>query len=59
MSDAQAAQVTENGVPPTAQDKPEETPGFKVPLSSATSPRHSPHPRFLLAILRIPPRKMG
>lgn len=30
MSDAQAAQVPENGVPPTAQDKVEETQGFKV-----------------------------
>ncbi|KAF5364145.1 hypothetical protein D9756_000554 [Leucocoprinus leucothites] len=31
MSDAQDAQVTENGVPPTAQDTVvEETPGFKV-----------------------------
>jgi len=31
MSDAPAAQVTENGVPPTTQDKVvEETPGFKV-----------------------------
>jgi RNA recognition motif-containing protein len=30
MSDAQAAQVTQNGVPPTTQDKVEETPGFKV-----------------------------
>lgn len=29
MSDAQAAQVTENGVPPT-QEKVEEAPGFKV-----------------------------
>ncbi|KXN86346.1 Polyadenylate-binding protein 4 [Leucoagaricus sp. SymC.cos] len=39
MSDAQAAQVTENGVPPTAQDKVEETPGFKVfPSAFATMP---------------------
>jgi len=30
MSEAQAAQVTENGAPPTMQDKVEETPGFKV-----------------------------
>jgi len=30
MSDAQAAPVTENGVPPVAQEKVEETPGFKV-----------------------------
>jgi hypothetical protein len=30
MSDAPAAQVTENGVPPAAQDKFEEAPGFKV-----------------------------
>jgi len=30
MSDAQAAQVTENGVPPATQDHVEETPGFKV-----------------------------
>ncbi|TFK43347.1 hypothetical protein BDQ12DRAFT_175139 [Crucibulum laeve] len=30
MSDAQAAPVTENGVPPTTQDTVEEAPGFKV-----------------------------
>ncbi|KAF5388206.1 hypothetical protein D9615_000227 [Tricholomella constricta] len=30
MSDAPAAPVTENGVPPVTQDKPEEAPGFKV-----------------------------
>ncbi|KAF8974395.1 hypothetical protein BDZ97DRAFT_1773340 [Flammula alnicola] len=30
MSDAQAAPVTENGVPPVAQEKVEEAPGFKV-----------------------------
>ncbi|KJA30110.1 hypothetical protein HYPSUDRAFT_260909 [Hypholoma sublateritium FD-334 SS-4] len=30
MSDAQAAPVTENGVPPVAQDKVEEAPGHKV-----------------------------
>ncbi|GJE84659.1 RNA recognition motif (RRM) domain-containing protein [Phanerochaete sordida] len=30
MSDAPAAPVTENGVPPVAQEKVEETPGFKV-----------------------------
>jgi len=30
MSEAQAVQVTENGAPPTTQDKVEETPGFKV-----------------------------
>jgi len=30
MSEAQAAQVTENGAPPTTQDTVEETPGFKV-----------------------------
>lgn len=29
MSEAPAATVTENGVPPT-QEKPEETPGYKV-----------------------------
>lgn len=33
MSDAPAAPVTENGVPPVAQDQVvEETPGFKVRL---------------------------
>ncbi|KAG5648663.1 hypothetical protein DXG03_000009 [Asterophora parasitica] len=30
MSDAPAAPVPENGVPPVTQDKPEEAPGFKV-----------------------------
>ncbi|KIP12829.1 hypothetical protein PHLGIDRAFT_97531 [Phlebiopsis gigantea 11061_1 CR5-6] len=30
MSEAPAAPVTENGVPPAAQEKVEETPGFKV-----------------------------
>ncbi|KAJ3482598.1 hypothetical protein NLJ89_g12129 [Agrocybe chaxingu] len=30
MSDAPAAPVTENGVPPVAQEKVEEAPGFKV-----------------------------
>ncbi|KAI0692651.1 hypothetical protein BC835DRAFT_1307044 [Cytidiella melzeri] len=30
MSDAPAAPVTENGVPPAAQEKIDETPGFKV-----------------------------
>jgi len=30
MSDAPAASVTENGVPPVTQDKPEEALGFKV-----------------------------
>lgn len=34
MSDAPAAPVNENGVPPAAQEKIEEAPGFKV--------RHSP-----------------
>jgi hypothetical protein len=33
MSDAQAAQVTENGVPPTTQEKVEETLGFKARVS--------------------------
>jgi hypothetical protein len=39
MSDAQAAQVTENGVPPTTQ---EETPGFKVCLTLSSGRRPQP-----------------
>ena len=35
MSDAPAAPVTENGVPPAAQEKVEETPGFKVRICTA------------------------
>ena len=34
MSDAPAAPVTENGVPPAAQEKVEETPGFKVRITT-------------------------
>lgn len=59
MSDAQAAQVTENGVPPTTQ---EETPGFKVclyPFFSKPPTTSSFLQRFSLATLRIPPRMKG
>ena len=45
MSDAQAAHVTENGVPPAAQDPLiEEAPGFKVLPPD-------PHSHFLILSL--------
>ena len=63
MSDAPAAPVTENGVPPAAQDSLDETPGFKVArlpfdvavaiLLTLFSSRSS------LAILRTPLRMKG
>ena len=45
MSDAPAAPVTENGVPPAAQESVvEETPGFKVTSTSISDVARVPHP---------------
>lgn len=64
MSDAPAAPVTENGVPPVAQEKVEETPGFKVRIATASTWHESTHAipfisRSSPVILRIPPRMKG
>ena len=65
MSDAPAAPVTENGVPPAAQEKVEETPGFKVrpatdfDVAQDNSRYLSLSSRSLPAILRTPPRMKG
>ena len=64
MSDAPAAPVSENGVPPVAQDSktPTVAPGFKVsqfPNLDCPSSLHSLSTRSLLEILRILPRMKG
>jgi hypothetical protein len=59
MSDAPAAQVTENGVPPVAQENAIQETGFKV-LSFFSPPLlNLISTRSLLEILRIPPRMKG
>ena len=66
MSDAPAAPVNENGVPPAAQETVVEEAGFKVRTArdAARDVAH-PHPfpafysRFLPAILRTLPRMKG
>ena len=46
MSDAPAAPVTENGVPPAAQESVvEETPGFKVTSTSISDVARAAHPQ--------------
>ena len=65
MSDAPAAPVTENGVPPAAQEKVEETPGFKVRASVSLTWHKTSHTnppfrhRFLPVTLRTLPRMKG
>jgi len=64
MSDAPAAPVPENGVPPVAQDSKTATvtPGFKVSHFPNNLPPSLPNSlliRSLLEILRIPPRMKG
>ena len=48
MSDAPAAPVTENGVPPVAQEKVEETPGFKVRVDLSLTWHETTHTTPLL-----------
>ena len=63
MSDAPAAPVNENGVPPAAQEKVEETPGFKVckatPLTWHETAHTTSSYRSLPEILRMLPRMKG
>ena len=61
MSDAPAAPVTENGVPPATQEKVvEETPGFKVcRLPSDVALAHLFFSRFSPATWRTLPRMKG
>lgn len=64
MSDAPAAPVPENGVPPVAQDSkiPVATPGFKVTQFTNLLQSSTPNLvaiRSLLEILRTPLRMMG
>jgi hypothetical protein len=59
MSDAQAAPAPENGVPLVAQDKFQESLGFKVQHNySILHPSHHTN-RFSLEILRISQRMKG
>jgi hypothetical protein len=62
MSDAPAAPVTENGVPPVTQEKVEETPGFKVVFPAISKANSLILPLILRsspATLRTPLRMKG